>query len=73
MNKLLPCPFCGKTRLWISDEADFNYLQSKHGKACIALVCETPNCHVEMFEHTYSVKDYNKRLEMLVSKWNRRF
>lgn len=70
MIDIKPCPFCGGTNLDISAESDFYHLQKKHGNACIDIRCW--NCHVDMFEHTYSEKDYNKRREMLLTKWNRR-
>lgn len=70
MIDIKPCPCCGNTNLDIFGESDFNLLQRKHGKSCIAIRCW--ECHLEMFDHTYSEMDYNKRLEMLLTKWNRR-
>lgn len=71
MIKIAPCPFCGRTDLDVSTESDFNLLQRRNGgTACIAVRCW--HCYADMFEHTYSEKDYNKRLEMLLTKWNRR-
>lgn len=70
MIDIKPCPCCGNTNLDILEESSFRYLQEKHGKTCISIRCW--NCYLEMFDHTYSEKDYNKRLEMILTKWNRR-
>lgn len=70
MIDIKPCPFCGGTALNITAESDFKLLQGRNGKTCIAIRCW--NCNVDMFDHTYSEKNYDKRLEMLLAKWNRR-
>lgn len=70
MIEIAPCPFCGGTDLDVSTESDFNHLQRIRGKTCIAIRCW--NCYVDMFDHTYSETDYNKRLEIILTKWNRR-
>ena len=70
MIDIKPCPCCGNTKLDIFGESDFYFLQGEHGKSCISIRCW--KCHLEMYEHTFSEKDYNKRREMLLTKWNRR-
>jgi hypothetical protein len=50
----------------------FKKLQRKKGAACISLDCMTPGCNAHLYEHTNSEHDYDKRVELLVEKWNRR-
>lgn len=70
MVNIKSCPCCGNTNLDITGESDFYFLQGENGKACLRIGCW--ECYLEMFDHTYSEKDYNKRLEILLMKWNRR-
>ena len=72
MLELKSCPFCGGTELVIDSRELFEELQSKNGDACISVDCKTPGCYAHMFEHTHDEHDYDKRVELLVEKWNRR-
>lgn len=65
-----PCPFCGKTKITFTSESGYYELLGKNGMACIAIRCE--KCHVDMYEHTDSIRNYEKKLEKLIKKWNRR-
>lgn len=72
MLELKPCPFCGGTNLVIDSREMFEEMQAENGCACICVDCKTPGCDANMFEHTHSVTDYDRRVELLVEKWNRR-
>lgn len=71
-DKLKPCPFCGKTDCldW-TDENTYYYLCGKHGSAAIQLSCK--RCDVNVWNHSVRNCNYEKRLESLFQKWNRRF
>ena len=64
------CPFCGKNNFEIEDEETYYKLVGQNGNACLNIRCK--NCEIDMWEHTYSVKDYWERRNMLVEKWNTR-
>ena len=72
MFELKPCPFCGGTKLEIDSREFFEKLQAENGEACMSIECKTPNCYAQMFDHTHEESDYDKRMERLVDKWNRR-
>ena len=71
--EIADCPFCGRkiTLDDITSKHSFYEMQGEHGSSCIALRCDRP-CFTEMFEHTYSVRNYWQRVKMLITKWNRR-
>lgn len=65
-----PCPLCGKSdRISVTSKEDYYELLALNGLACISMRCR--NCHIEMFEHTSSIRVYEKKVEKLYSKWNR--
>lgn len=72
MIELKPCPFCGGTKLEIDSREFFELLQTESDYTCISIECKTQGCYAQMFEHTREERDYDKRVELLVEKWNRR-
>ena len=70
-NGFMACPFCGRTdKVDVMDEHLFYELQGKYGTAAVMTECK--RCNVNMYEHTSSVKNYEKRLELMRRKWNKR-
>jgi hypothetical protein len=69
-NKLKPCPFCGNKKFEITPKLHFYELQGIYGDAAIEVRCW--NCSTEMWEHSRTEKNYDKRVAMLAEKWNRR-
>lgn len=71
-EKARPCPFCGGKDLRLTPQEDFEKAQSEsnENRACISISCH--QCFLDLFEHTFDVHDYDKRLEMLLVKWNNR-
>lgn len=69
MSKFKPCPFCGRIPKPIS-KAIFYECEAKHGNAMIAVECE---CGVNFHDYTFDEIDYDKRLEILADKWNKRY
>lgn len=71
IEKLRPCPFCGKAPE-ITTAEDYGDLMvaSDDGKAVVRIMC--PDCHVEMYDHSYDFPAYEDRLVLIVQKWNRR-
>lgn len=70
MTELKPCPFCGNKKFDVTREKIFYELQGETGSASVRLTCW--DCQTDMWEHTWAEKDYYKRVELLVKKWNRR-
>lgn len=70
IEKLRPCPFCGGLPEAITNKTTYEELMSEDGKACISVRCE--ECHLEMYEHSYTFPGYEDRLVLMVAKWNRR-
>lgn len=70
MYELKPCPFCGNTKLEVTTKNQFYEVQGEYGVAAICVRCWT--CSADMYDHTRTEKDYYKRVQMLVDKWNRR-
>ena len=70
MPEFKPCPFCGNTEFEITPERRFLELQLESGSATIHVSCR--ECKTEMWEHSYAEHDYDKRVQMLADKWNRR-
>jgi hypothetical protein len=64
------CPFCGNKKLEITPKNQFYELQGMYGDAAIQIRCW--ECNTEMWEHSRTEKDYDKRVKLLVKKWNRR-
>ena len=71
LKMLKPCPFCGRAPE-ITTAEDYGDLMaaSDDGKACMRIMC--PDCHVEMYDHSYEFPAYEDRLVLIVQKWNRR-
>lgn len=67
MEKLKPCPWCGKAVEITTSEENFNAILRINGASCVSLRCW--DCHVEMYDHSPD-KNYAVRLEKLVKKWN---
>lgn len=70
MPELKPCPFCGNTELSVSSRENFYELQGESGTASIHVTCW--ECGTDQWEHSWSEHDYDKRIQMLADKWNRR-
>ena len=70
VNELKPCPFCGGMKFNFSDKSSYYELLGEHGSACILMTCEKSK--LDMYEHTNSIRNYDKKLEKLINKWNRR-
>lgn len=70
MPEFKSCPFCGYTNLEVTPNDRFYELQGKHVTASLRLVCRM--CKTEMWEHSWGERDYDKRVQMLADKWNRR-
>lgn len=69
--ELKPCPFCGETKsLQVDSRKTFYELQGENGEAALCMSCE--KCALDMWEHSFRVHNYEKRLELLAKKWNRR-
>lgn len=69
-KEVKPCPFCGGEELLITRKKDFIALYENHGSATISIEC--PECTACMYEHDYNGKDYMKKVNRLLNKWNER-
>lgn len=70
-NGFMACPFCGRTdKVVVMDKQFFYALQGEHDTAAMTVKCE--RCAVEMWEHTWRTKNYEKRVDILRRKWNKR-
>lgn len=69
-REVKPCPFCGNEELYITDKMDFINLYENHGSATINIECT--KCSTMMYEHKYNGRDYRKKVNALLDKWNRR-
>jgi hypothetical protein len=71
LKMLKPCPFCGRAPE-ITTAEDYGDLMvaSDDQKAVVRIMC--PDCHVEMYDHSYDFPAYEDRLVLITSKWNRR-
>lgn len=70
-NGFMACPFCGRTdKVVVLDEHLFYKLQGKYGTAAVSVECK--RCSVDVYEHTSAEKNYEKRLELMRQKWNKR-
>lgn len=68
-----PCPFCGGHNLDLMTR-DFFYELSRDDSQRSHLVrVECKTCRVTMWDNTYKVRSYYKRIKLLADKWNRRF
>lgn len=66
-----PCPLCGETdMLRVTPYVQFHSLFDENGAATIVISCE--RCHLDVYEHDYSGRNYNKKIRILLEKWNRR-
>lgn len=70
MPEFKPCPFCGNEELELLTEKDFYAVQGRTGSAAVRLRCWS--CSTEMWEHSREEHNYDKRVQMLAAKWNRR-
>lgn len=70
-NGFMACPFCGRVDEVVVMEKSFFYeLQGEYDTACISVKCE--RCNVELHDHSRSIKNYEKRVDILRRKWNKR-
>ena len=70
LKQLIPCPFCGKKNFYVTDKNVFYKLQKEYGNAAIEIRCN--NCSLDLWEHTSDERNYDKRLEIAIAKWNTR-
>lgn len=77
MKNAKPCPFCGGKDFKITSKKLFDELIKEHGSSCTKLDCN--DCDCAMYEFTTMAEDrkpwaknYGKRLERLLAKWNTR-
>jgi len=70
-EELLPCPFCGGTDFEFTGKDIYYELLGEHGSACIRLSCS--KCSLDLYEHSDDVKDYFKKKDRLIKKWNTRY
>ena len=65
-NGFMACPFCGRAdEVVVMDEDLFYKL-----KCAVTVKCK--RCGVEMVDNTWSKRKYEKRLDILRRKWNKR-
>ena len=70
-NGFMACPFCGRTdKVVVMDKRFFYGLQGEYDTACITVKCE--RCMVELHDHTWSEKNYERRVDILRREWNKR-
>ena len=70
MPEFKPCPFCGNTELSVTSKANFCELQGETGSASIHVTCW--KCSTDQWEHSWGEHNYDKRVQLLADKWNRR-
>lgn len=65
------CPFCGRAdKVVVLGKQWFYELQGENDTAAMVVKCE--RCNAEIWEHTTSEKNYEKRVELVRKKWNKR-
>ena len=65
-NGFIACPFCGRAdRVVVMDEDLFYKF-----KCAVTVRCK--RCDVEMVDNTWTEKNYEKRVDILRRKWNKR-
>lgn len=70
-NGFMACPFCGRIdKVSVLAKQTFYELHGEHGTA--AMVVECLRCSVSVWEHTSSERNYEKRVDILRRKWNKR-
>ena len=70
MPEFIPCPFCGNAEFHFTTERSFYEVKVETGSASIRMTCS--KCSADMWEHSWGERDYDKRIQMLADKWNRR-
>ena len=70
-NGFMACPFCGRSdKVVVLEKSSFYELQGENDTAAMSVRCT--RCDAEMWEHTRSVKNYEKRVNIARKKWNKR-
>lgn len=70
-NGFLPCPFCGQSdKVSVLGKQSFYDLQGEHGTAAMLVQCY--RCNVMVWEDTSSEQNYERRVDILRRKWNKR-
>lgn len=59
-----PCPLCGKTENLMIAEKEHFYDSAIH--------IECAKCNLDLWDFTFSTTNYDKRIDILRKKWNRR-
>ena len=77
MKNAKPCPFCGGKDLRVTIKEVFDELIKENGGACVKAECRECDCVKYDFTTTIEdkqpwAKNYGKRLERLLAKWNTR-
>lgn len=70
-DEIAACPFCGMTdKLTITSRKSFDEMLIEKGSAIISINCK--RCNLDLYEHSYSGKNFALRAMILLDKWNRR-
>ena len=71
LQNIQPCPFCGSTDSFnLTPRKKFEESLNECGIASMMLSCRA--CEATMFDTSICESDYNKRLQIILSKWNSR-
>lgn len=65
-----PCPFCGGTKLKLTDIEVYYRCLNKYGMACISVECL--DCRCDMNEMDDMIRPYLHKVAALKRKWNAR-
>jgi len=65
-----PCPFCGNTKLYISEQKNYEELCDENGHSMLSIECKV--CKMDLKEYDIPNNNYWLGVGLLVGKWNRR-
>lgn len=65
-----PCPLCGNTKLFVTEQENYESLCKEHGHSLIGIQCRV--CDVELKMYNIPNNNYWLGLGMLIGKWNTR-
>ena len=66
------CPFCGGTNLWVTDRKSYEEVLGRKGKAAVSVQCKGCSCTLYSLQKETAETEYERRIEILWEKWNRR-
>ena len=64
------CPFCGNSKLYVTNKQSFDNICEEHGSSLVAVECRV--CGTEMREYSVPNNNYWMGMGMLIGKWNTR-